>query len=212
MPDPLASFNYPQPTYPYPTGYASLDDVRARVNAGTWDPDKPTAAPNAGQVQQWLMEATAHIDVALRTRGYYVPLTPIADWAAPTGMPTYQGIGLGAWWLLKNLAATYAAHWVELTRHGSHGSHHDPNAEHLMTLFDDFSTRLESGADNLAAYGVGGDFPPEIDVSKGVMSGSIGATLADPNVQEGPVFTKNMNLGSGYELNSPSPVGGSTGA
>ena len=73
-----------------------------------------------------------------------------------------------------------------------------------MELFDDFLVRVESGADNLITYGVGGDFPPEIDVSKGVLTGSLGATLADPSFTEGPVFTKNLNLGSGYELNSPS--------
>lgn len=201
MPDPLSAFTFPTPWYPYATGYASLDDVKARINAGTWDPDKPTAAPNAAQVQQLLMEATSNIDAALRTRGYFVPLEPIAGWVAPAGMASqlYQGIGLGAWLMLKGIAAAYAAHYVELTRHGSHGTQHDPNAEHFMTLYDDFLTRIESGADNLFTYGVAGDFPPEINPAKGVLSGNLGATLADPNFTEGPAFTKYMNLGSGYE-------------
>lgn len=205
MPDPLAGYTYDLAHYPYSTGYATVDDVRSRINAGTWDPTKPTAAPTAGQVTQWLLEGTANIDVALRTRGYFVPLEPIPDWLVPPGMETqlFLGIGLGAWLQLKNIAACYAAHFVQLTRHGSHGQNKDTNAEQFMTLFDDFIVRIESGADNLAAFGVGGDFAPEIDIAKGVLSGSLGASLSDPNMEEGPIFTRNMNLGSGYEQMSP---------
>jgi len=201
MPDPLAGFNYPQPQWPYPTGYATVLDVQSRINAGTWDPSKPTASPTTAQVQQWLMEATANIDVALRTRGYFAPLQPTTGWVAPAGMAgqLYQGIGLGAWLQLKNIAACYAAHFVELSRHGSHGMNKDTHADDYMELFDDFLTRIESGADNLAAYGVGGDFAPEIDVAKGAQTGSLGATLSDPDLSEGPIFSKNMRLGSGYE-------------
>jgi hypothetical protein len=214
MPDPLSGFSYPQPGWPYATGYASVDDVRSRINAGTWDPNKSTAAPSAAQVQQWLMEGTANVDVALRTRGYFVPLTPIVGWVSPLGVPTYSGIGMGAWWLLKNIAALWAAHWVQATRHGSHGQNNDTSAKYLMTLYDDLLTRIESAADNLATYGVAGDFAPEIDIAKGIQTGSLGATLADPNMAEGPIFTKGLLLGSGYEQNSPNttpPTGPSTG-
>lgn len=206
MPDPLSGLTFPQPSWPYSTGYATVDDVRSRINAGTWDPTKPTASPTAAQVNQWLMEGTANIDVALRTRGYFVPLRPTQGWVPPTGMASqlYQGIGLGAWLQLKNICACYAAHFVELARHGSHGMNKDAHATDYMELFDDFLTRIESAADNLLAFGVGGDFAPEIDVAKGAGTGSLGATLSDPTFSEGPIFTKNMPLGSGYEGSSQS--------
>jgi hypothetical protein len=73
-------------------------------------------------------------------------------------------------------------------------------------LFDDFLTRIESGADNLFAFGVGGDFAPEIDVAKGAQTGSLGATLADSSTSEGPIFTKGMRWGGGYEDFSPAPT------
>jgi hypothetical protein len=214
MPDPLAGFTYPQPNWPYPTGYATVEDVQSRINAGVWDPSKPTAAPNTEQVQQWLMEATANVDVALRTRGYFVPLQPSTGWAAPPGMASqlYQGIGLGAWLQLKNICACYAAHFVQLSRYGTHSANKDTHAEEFMAIFDDFLTRIESAADNLIAFGVGGDFPPEIDIAKGAQTGSLGATLADPTSMQGPIFTKGMPLGSGYEQLSPSGPPGSTGS
>ena len=206
--DPLAGILYPQPAYPYATGYAALADVAARVNAGTWDPNKPTAAPTADQVTQWLKEATGNIDAALATRGYYVPLAPMTSWTPPVGMPTYQGIGVGAWFMLRHIAAAYATHFVEAARHGSHGASEDANAEHWMTIFDDFMTRIESEADNLEAFGVGGPFVPDINPAHAAGSGSMGAMLSQPSQQEGSLFGKYQNLGSGLEYNMPNPPSG----
>lgn len=212
--DPFASFVYPQPTgtpasgftsggYPYPTGYAQINDVASRVNAGTWDPTKSTAAPSTAQVEQWLIEATAAIDAALATRGYFVPLQPADSFVAPAGMTTWNGVGVGAWLLLRNVCAAYATSFVESTRHGDHTTaSHDPQAAFWMELYDDFLTRVETSADNLQTWGVGGPFAPDIDPAHGADSGSLGALLSDASQQEGPLFTKTMNLGSGWE-NTP---------
>lgn len=215
MPDPFASFTYPFPPgtpataftgggYPYPTGYSQVSDVQARINAGTWDPTDPTAAPSVAQVQQWLIEATANIDAALATRGYFVPLQPATSFVAPVGMPTWNGIGTGAWMLLRNIAAAYVVYFVEQTRHGDHSAgQYDKNAEQWMQLYDGLASRIETAADNLETWGVGGPFAPEIDPAKGADSGSLGFTLQDPSVAQAPLFSKGMNLGSGWE-NQPS--------
>lgn len=205
MPDPLAGFNYSTPAYPYTTGYAQLSDVQARISAGSWDPTDPTAYPTSSMVNSWLQDATANIDAALATRGYSVPLTPIANWTPPAGMQVYQGIALQAWLMLRSIAAAYAAHYVEAARHGGAGAelNEDPNASHWMEIFDDFMTRVETGADNLTAFGVGGLFVPDIDPAKAMSTGSLGTVLADPSLQEGPMFTKSGDLGGGWETTTP---------
>lgn len=208
MADPLAAATYAQPFYAYPTGYAQLSDVQARINAGTWDAASPTAAPTSAQVTQWLMEATANIDAALATRGYSIPLSPMAGWVAPPGMLTYQGIGVGAWFMLRHIASAYGASFVEASRHGSHGPSEDSNAEYWMTIFDDFLVRLESEADNLEAFGVGGPFAPDIDPANAMGSGALGAMVSQPSMMDGSLFQKYQNLGAGWEVSTPVPPSG----
>lgn len=209
--DPFASFVYTQPTgnpvagftsggYPYPTGYASLPDVISRINAGSWDPTDPTAAPNAAQVQQWLMEATANIDVALATRGYFVPLQPAGSFSAPVGTTTWNGVGIGAWLMLRNIAAAYASHYVETARHGENTvGQHDAQAKSWLDIYGAMLGEIETASANLEAFGVGGAFEPDINPSQGLGSGSLGVVLSDSSRQEGPLFTRGMNLGSGWE-------------
>ncbi len=199
MADPLALAFVPGVGYPYSTGYATVADVQARVNAGTWDPTKPTAAPTVAQVTNWLLEATACIDAALGKRGYYVPLTAATSWSPPPGMPTYQGIGIGAWLMLRNIAAAYATHFVEAARHGSIGQSQDQNADRWGTIYQNFLTLIEDGEDNLVTFGIGGPFAPEIDPARGASSGSLGFFLADPSTAESPIFYRSLQLGSGTE-------------
>lgn len=200
MPDPLGGFSYGAP-YPYDTGYAQISDVQARIMGGTWDPaNDPAAYPSPTMVNTWLQDATAHLDAALVTRGYWVPLKPNPSWANPTGLPLLQGIAIQAWLILRNIAAAYATHFVEASRHGGVGdANEDPNAAHWMTIFDDFCTRLESGADSLVPFGVGGPFPPEPDPAQALSTGSLGMVLSDASLSEGPLFTKSENLGGGWE-------------
>jgi len=214
MPDLLASFSYPVLTssatftvgaYPYATGYAQLSDVTARVSAGTWDPgNDPSASPTAAMVNTWLMDATANIDAALATRGYWVPLQPLPDFLPPSGMTLLNGIGVQAWLMLRSIAAAFATHYVEAARHGSVGqANEDPNAAHWMEIYDDFVTRLESSADDLMVFGVGGPFPPDPNAANAADSGSLGPITATPWLQQGPLFSKWENLGSGWEDTSP---------
>lgn len=208
MPDPLANVAYPYPPgdptrgytgggYPYTSGYAQLSDVQARI--ASWNPSDPTAVPTQATVLVWLGDATAAIDAALATRGYYAPLQPMPSWPAPSGMPLWNGLGIGAWQMLRSIAAAYAAHFVEAARHGGTGADKDQNAAHWMTIYDDFITRIESGADNLETFGLGGPFAPDIDPAHAAASGSLGFMMSAPSRAEGPMFSKWENLGSGWE-------------
>lgn len=206
MPDPLAGLTYGSP-YPYPTGYASIADVQARISAGSWDPTDPTASPNPDQVNDWLMDATAALDATLGKRGYAVPLAPPANWTNPTGLVLYHGVGVQAWRLLRSAAAAYATHLTEAARHGSQGSgtNEDRNASYWLQEYRDFVCRVEAGKDNLTVFGVGGPFTPDPDPAKAASSGSLGMMLADPNTQQGPMFTKGEDLGGGWERTTPTP-------
>jgi hypothetical protein len=203
MPDPLSGFTFSAP-YPYPTGYGQLSDVTSRVMAGTWDPaNDPTASPTVAMVNAWLVDAAASIDAALATRGYTVPLVAVPGWVPPAGMQVYQGVGIQAWLILRSIAADYAAFRVELARHGGSGpADEDDNASTFAAAHDDWLTRLESGADNLTAFGVNGPFVPEIDPAKSLVTGGMGMMLANPSRQEGPLFTKYGQLGGGWETGS----------
>lgn len=206
--DPLAlsASAYTTPEYPYPTGYAQLQDVMSRVNPGGWDPYNPADNPTIDEVNAWLMEATAGIDAALAKRGYYVPLNPVDDYKPPAGTPLVNGIAIGAWLELRRAAASYAASYVESSRHGGTGADNDTAAQHWMASYNGLLLRLEEGIDNLYAFGVGGGFAPEIDPAKGAASGSLGAFLGGRRGRFGgkaPMFTRHMNLGSGSGLDGP---------
>lgn len=226
LPPDIDTVTYDTNSYPFSTGYAKLEDVEARISAGQWDPNDPTASPTAAQVTRWLMDATGQLDSALATRGYYVPLTPRGDWTPPPGMATWNGIGLGAWLMLRNVAAAYAAHYVEASRHGGIGENQDANATAWMDEFNTFISKLVgtdstygrgSGgkgasnrtimtppSDNLYIFGVAGPFAPEPDPTRALTSGALGAMLADSSRSDAPLFTKYQDLGSGWEYTDPS--------
>lgn len=202
MSDPL-QFSYQAP-YPYASGYARVEDVTSLINAGDWDPNDPTAMPNAAQVANYLIDATAMIDAALAKRGYFIPPTPSGSFPATSAgvtLPTYNGIGMQAWIILRHAAAAYAASYVERSRHGSVGTgNEDTDAQTWMTQFNDTLTKIENGALNLTAYGLGGTFTPEIDPAQALASGTIGFIGLR---RSGPFFTRWMRLGSGWETTVP---------
>lgn len=213
--DPFTNLTYPQPTgnplaaftspgWPFSTGYSDINAVSSRCP--TWNPNDPTAFVTPSMVEGWLFEATANIDSALAARGYTVPLEPMTGWAPPPGMPLWNGIGLQAWLMLRSICASYAASYVEQARHGSTREARDEIAEKWMQMFDDFLTRIESGADALVVFGVSGPFPPEPDPTKALTSGALGFFTANPDVQEQPIFTRSLVLGADDVI---SPVTGS---
>jgi hypothetical protein len=205
-PDPLL-VTYDTTYYPYTSGYAQVSDVTSRISAGSWDPTDPTAYPTEAMVTSWLLDATGQLDAALAQRGYYVPLQADPGFTAPPGMATWNGIGLAAWLLLRNVAAAYAAHYVEASRHGSVGENEDPNATAWMSEFNAFLGKLSGSPpqDNLTAFGVAGAFAPMIDPASALASGSMGFMLSDSSQTNGPLFWKYQDLGSGWEGGDPTP-------
>lgn len=199
MTDPLLAIDYPTPSYPFSSGYASVDDVSARVNAATWSPDDPTTKITSDKVEQWLKEATAQIDAALAKVGYWVPLRADPQCELMAGQPTYNGVGLGAWNLLRTICAAYAVAMLEATRHGAVGTaNEDPNRDWWLTQFNTFLKSVADSTDNLGAFCAGGDFAPGLapDYSK------MGFVAAGGAYARRPFFHKWMNLGSGYEEGS----------
>jgi hypothetical protein len=186
---------FPTPQYPYAaTGYADVASVQQNILGGSWDPAKPNAAPTVAIVQDHLRKATAMIDSELAARGYQIPLTPIPGYVVPTGFTAINGIHPLAYQMLEMVAAAYATSFVEGSRHASLGLEADKNAAYWMEIFDDFITRIASGADNLTAFGVQGPFPPEIDPAKAMQSGNLGAFVATGSTPstttEGPLFSR----------------------
>jgi len=205
MSDPLPSLevSYPQPTkdtpgWPFVTGYAAVDDVVSRINAATWDPDSPTATVTEVHVSAYLCDATAMLDAALAKRGYWVPLRVTPGWKVPPGTPLYAGVGVGAWNILRAVAAAYGTALVEQSRHGSVGTANlDPNAQWWLQFWNDFLAKIVDGSDNLTAFGVGGDFPPELNPYGDL--GALGFVQSGSVAHLPPFFTRYQDLGSGWE-------------
>lgn len=188
------ALKYPQPSYPYEFGFADVISVTQNLAAGSWDPNKPGAYPTTAMVQDWLRKGTAFIDSELATRGYTIPLTAQAGYTVPTGFVAINGLHPAVYQILEMVCAAYATHFVEASRHGGKAVDADTNATHWMAIFDDFITRIATGADNLTAFGVAGPFAPEIDPAKGMSTGALGMMVnSDPptdRTMEGPQFTK----------------------
>lgn len=184
--------DYPQPYYPFKTGYADITSVQANVI--TWDPNKPGTLPTLASVNDWLRKGTAAMDAAMMSRGYSVPLTASSGYAVPTGFAAINGLHPALYQTLEMICAAYATHFVEAARHGSRSLNADDNAAHWMHMFDDFITRVETGADNLTAWGAQGPFPPEIDPAKAMQTGNLGAFVATDNQPsldtESPLFSR----------------------
>jgi hypothetical protein len=186
--------SFPRPAYPFPdSGYADIGAVTRYINSAYWDPDKPSESPSSDQVLEWLQEASAAIDSALAARGYFIPLQVRSDYLLPSGMKGINGLNPAAYLLLQNIAAHYAAAMVQMSRHGSNAENEDHDAKAHFHFFNDHITRLETGADNLTAFGADGAFAPEIDPAQGVQTGNLGAfhstnTIPDPT-QAGPRFS-----------------------
>ena len=162
--------------YPYTFGYCQLSDISARINAGTWT-GGTGSAPNATQANQFILEGAAQIDIAMRHRGYYVPLVPTPPLVAvPPVVYTY----------LQHVNAALACAMVERVRHGSAEESADTVADYWMSLADDLIARIESGVDDLGLMGISGDFPPIADQSRGMYVGGRQDGLGNAN---SPTFT-----------------------
>lgn len=151
--------------YPYPTGYASRDDVAARILDGTQNfgvgmvpagqPQASTSSTSFGgnvngpQVDDFLMVATAQVDTALARAGYQVPPVPASG---------YLVVGQQVWLTLRNVTAYLAAAMVEKRRHGAPEQSADGHAMALFQYADDLLVRLEEGADNLSQFGMAAAF------------------------------------------------------
>lgn len=180
--------------YPFVTGYADVDAVAANINAGTWDPTSPAAAPSVAQVTNWLCEGTSLIDIAMMTRGYLIPLTPLSSYVPPLLPTPMNGMHPNLYLLLQHAVTAFVCSKIESSRHGSVGEQADQQAEYWHAIWDDYVTRIETGADNLTAWGAEGPFPPEIDPAQAIQSGNLGAMIStdaspSPNVQ-GALFTR----------------------
>lgn len=175
MPVPV---EYNQPAYPYTTGYADLESVVRNIMAGTWDPSKPNAAPSVTQVESWLREATAEIDMELAKRGYTVPLTASSGYVVPTGLTAMNGMHPNVYLILEQVASAYATSRVEGARHASTGQSEDTNAHTWIATYRDFLLLVRTGKANLGYFGVTGPFEPEIDPAKAIQTGSLGAFVA----------------------------------
>jgi hypothetical protein len=184
--------DFPLGSYPYKTGYADVASVQQNII--NWDPGKPNALPTLGTVQDWLRKASTMIDAELAARGYTIPLTAVSGYVVPTGFTAINGLHPLVYQQLEMIAAAYATSFVEASRHASQGLEADQQAKFWLTMFDDFITRIATGADNLTAFGVQGPFPPEIDPAKGIQSGNLGAFVATGNqpstTTEGPLFSR----------------------
>lgn len=151
--------------YPFGTGYATINDVAARVSAGSWDPNKPNQYPTSVQVAQLLIEASAMVDMVLAKAGYTVPL--VASPGAPGGIIQPQ-----VYTFLRNVTAALGTAHVELTRHGSGAKNADKISTEWMQLADDLLARLETGEDNLTIFGVAGGFEFEADPAHIISTGN----------------------------------------
>lgn len=173
---------------PFGTGYASVADVAARIAAGSWDPTKSNAFPTAVQTAQFLIEASADVDMVLAKSGYTVPLTPSPN--APGGIIQPQ-----AYSILRKIASALAAGHVEMVRHGSMQHNADKQGDDWITYADDLLTRIETGDDNLTIFGAAGAFELQPDpagvISNGNLIYDVGTdTLLDHAGRSGlPVFT-----------------------
>jgi hypothetical protein len=173
---------------PFGTGYASVADVAARIAAGSWDPTKSNAFPTAVQTAQFLIEASADVDMVLAKSGYTVPLTPSSN--APGGVIQPQ-----AYSILRKIASALAAGHVEMVRHGSMQHNADKQGDDWITYADDLLTRIETGDDNLTIFGAAGAFEMQPDpagvISNGNLIYDVGTdTLLDHSGQPGvPAFT-----------------------
>lgn len=201
--DPLA-LTFPQPAWPFPTGFAKLSDVTARINASSWDPDSPTATVTEAQVNQWLMEATSRINSALAARGYWVPLRATPGCQQAPGTPLYQGIAVDAWNILRSICAAYATAMVEASRHGAVGTaNEDPDRDWWLNQFTTFLKQIQDGTDNLTAFCVGGEFPPELSTSLDQLGFTVAGAVADHR----SYFHKwSQNLGGGWEQGGTASV------
>ncbi len=149
-------------SYPYASGYCSPDHVAARVLGGQWNPSTTGQTPNTAQVNDWIAEASADIDMRLARAGYTIPLTLA---------PGFSAIGEQVWLHLRTICAELVAGYVQRARHGSY----DPQgteakeSQFHFTLADDMLSAIEDGATNLTVFGVAGPFEPDVDPAKAVV-------------------------------------------
>lgn len=152
-----SSFNYP-----YAFGYCDVSHITSRILGGTWDPLSNTAqAPNLRQVNDFIAEASADIDLRLVRTGYTIPLT-----AQPNMVIAQQ-----VWIMLRTICAELVAGAVLQSRYGSY----DPQAaeakeaEFHIQLADDLLGAIEEGAINFTVMGVAGPFEPDIDPAHAIV-------------------------------------------
>jgi hypothetical protein len=179
--------------YPFDHGYCESEDVVARIKLGRYD---PTIPGNVGgeYIDLFIEEGATEIDLVLARVGYTVPL------AAAEGLVIQPQV----WSKLKMINATWAAAHVEMWRHSTDQGSGDQQAERLLGLADDMLTRLQSGADNLALFGVGGPFTPESDPA---LAMDTNMDDLDPltSLQPQPIFTVDPAHAVGYpDANSAS--------
>jgi hypothetical protein len=189
------TFTNPIP-YPFASGYADVTGVQDAINAATWDSSAPNAFPPVATVKRWLAHATALMNTAMASRGYAIPLAPFQGYVVPAGEPAIQGMNAELFLHLEKIAISYAVYQLHSSR-SSAGLQDDKAAMEWMKEWDDYLARLETGADNLTAYGATGPFPPQIDPSKGFDSGSLGmmnagVDFAPDDSQDQPWFYKNL--------------------
>ncbi len=162
--------------YPFPTGYAEIADVAARINAGTWNPSNDsTSSPTAGQVNQFLIEATAEVDMVLRKTGYFVPLQMQGGYPASPLPPTVLT-------KLQVITAALASAMVEKVRHGSATQESDQVGSDWKKLADGLLARLQDGSDN---------FPPQPDQSRGATWTGQTDSSGNANV---PLFNRSQSF------------------
>lgn len=149
--------------YPYQHGYCDFLDVRGRITGGTWNETAADASVIQTQVAAFIEESTAEIDMALAKRGYSIPLVP---------QPSRQ-IGATVWNHLRGICGMLTAGRVELARHGSGESEADNVGKSLIAIARAQLQRIETGADNLTAFGVSGPSEPQIDAGGGMSEGTL---------------------------------------
>jgi len=179
--------------YPFDHGYCEAEDVVARTKLGRYDPTIPGNI-GADYIDRFIAEGAAEIDLVLARVGYTVPLEPVQG-----GVIQPQ-----VWTKLKMINATWAAAHVEMWRHSTDTGAQDTQAERLLGLADDMLTRLQTGADNLALFGVAGPFSPEADPAL-----AMDTNMDDPDpltsLTPNPIFTVDPANAVGYpDANSAS--------